>query len=156
MKKYTKKQITEAIAYWEKQLKDGNYKKLNEANTSAVYSQCEELANEFREEYSKFKAVIDNCINILMDQSDGTVEEEIVDMEDLQERVASAVLSDYFNQNKIYELTDDLRKIVNSIKLIASDNSISPKTKDCIKAGNDFLAYLDRFDQQVADMPVEF
>jgi len=30
-KKYTKKQITEAIAYWQKQLKKGNYKKLNES-----------------------------------------------------------------------------------------------------------------------------
>ena len=31
-KKYTKKQITEAIAYWEKQLKAGNYKKVNESD----------------------------------------------------------------------------------------------------------------------------
>ena len=30
-KKYTKKQITEAIAYWQKQLKLGNYKKVNES-----------------------------------------------------------------------------------------------------------------------------
>lgn len=29
-KKYTKKQIQEAISYWEKQLSLGNYKKLNE------------------------------------------------------------------------------------------------------------------------------
>lgn len=31
-KKYTKKQIQEAIKYWEKQLKAGNYKKLNESD----------------------------------------------------------------------------------------------------------------------------
>ena len=30
-KQYTKKQITEAIAYWKKQLKNGNYKKVNES-----------------------------------------------------------------------------------------------------------------------------
>lgn len=30
-KKYTRKQISEAIAYWEKQLKKGNYKKVNES-----------------------------------------------------------------------------------------------------------------------------
>ena len=30
-KKYTKKQITEAIAYWKKQLKAGNYKKIDES-----------------------------------------------------------------------------------------------------------------------------
>ena len=30
MKQYTKKQIQEAINYWEKQLSLGNYKKLNE------------------------------------------------------------------------------------------------------------------------------
>ena len=31
-KKYTKKQIIEAIAYWEKQLRTGNYRKLNESD----------------------------------------------------------------------------------------------------------------------------
>jgi len=30
-KKYTKKQITEAIAYWEKQLRVGNYKRVDES-----------------------------------------------------------------------------------------------------------------------------
>lgn len=30
-KQYTKKQITEAIAYWEKQLKLGNYKRVDES-----------------------------------------------------------------------------------------------------------------------------
>lgn len=29
-KRYTKKQITEAIAYWEKQLAEGNYKRVDE------------------------------------------------------------------------------------------------------------------------------
>ena len=33
-KQYTKKQITEAIAYWQKQLKLGNYKKVNESQTN--------------------------------------------------------------------------------------------------------------------------
>jgi hypothetical protein len=30
-KQYTRKQITEALAYWEKQLRIGNYRKLNES-----------------------------------------------------------------------------------------------------------------------------
>ena len=30
-KQYTRKQITEAIAYWEKQLKAGNYKRVDES-----------------------------------------------------------------------------------------------------------------------------
>ena len=30
-KQYTKKQIQEAIAYWEKQLAKGNYRKVNES-----------------------------------------------------------------------------------------------------------------------------
>ena len=30
-KQYTRKQITEAIAYWEKQLKAGNYKRADES-----------------------------------------------------------------------------------------------------------------------------
>lgn len=33
-KQYTRKQITEAIAYWEKQLRAGNCKKLNEAGSA--------------------------------------------------------------------------------------------------------------------------
>ena len=32
-KKYTKKQITEAIAYWKKQLSTGNYLKINESTS---------------------------------------------------------------------------------------------------------------------------
>ena len=35
-KRYTKKQIAEAIAYWEKQLRAGNYKKVNESNDSTI------------------------------------------------------------------------------------------------------------------------
>jgi len=35
-KQYTKKQITEAIAYWQKQLREGNYKKVNESNDSTI------------------------------------------------------------------------------------------------------------------------
>ena len=35
-KRYTKKQICEAIAYWKKQLRAGNYKKINESNS--IYS----------------------------------------------------------------------------------------------------------------------
>lgn len=34
-KTYTKKQITEAIAYWEKQLRAGNYKKVNESSSNS-------------------------------------------------------------------------------------------------------------------------
>ncbi len=30
-KQYTKKQITEAIAYWKKQMEKGNYRKVNES-----------------------------------------------------------------------------------------------------------------------------
>lgn len=34
-KMYTKRQITEAIAYWKKQLKDGNYKRVDESGDSS-------------------------------------------------------------------------------------------------------------------------
>lgn len=37
MKKYTKKQILEAISYWKKQLKKGNYRRLNESNSFFDY-----------------------------------------------------------------------------------------------------------------------
>lgn len=51
-KKYTKKQIQEAINYWKKQLKIGNYKKLNE---SYGYDNDDELLNnqEFQEDFAK-------------------------------------------------------------------------------------------------------
>ena len=35
-KQYTKKQITEAISYWEKQLANGNYRKVNESALANV------------------------------------------------------------------------------------------------------------------------
>ena len=40
-KKYTKKQIVEAINYWKKQIRLGNYRKLNESNDGieAIISQ---------------------------------------------------------------------------------------------------------------------
>ena len=46
-KRYTKKQIQEAINYWEKQLKLGNYKKVNESRydtdmAAEIYAQDEE------------------------------------------------------------------------------------------------------------------
>ena len=45
-KRYTKKQIQEAINYWEKQLKLGNYKKVNESRydtdmAAEIYAQDE-------------------------------------------------------------------------------------------------------------------
>lgn len=36
-KRYTKKQIQEAIAYWERQLKSGNYRKVNESEDEGVF-----------------------------------------------------------------------------------------------------------------------
>ena len=44
-KPYTKKQIREAIAYWESQLKAGNYRKVNEAEDEV------EAEDEFDPEY---------------------------------------------------------------------------------------------------------
>ena len=46
-KRYTKKQIQEAINYWEKQLRTGNYKKVNESRydtdmAAETYAQDEE------------------------------------------------------------------------------------------------------------------
>lgn len=47
-KKYTKKQIQEAIAYWQKQLELGNYKKITNESFYSVY---QPLEKEFNEEY---------------------------------------------------------------------------------------------------------
>ena len=46
-KKYTKKQITEAIAYWKKQLSTGNYLKINES-TSNINDLLQDLVNSER------------------------------------------------------------------------------------------------------------
>ena len=46
-KKYTKKQITEAIAYWKKQLSTGNYLKINES-TSDINDLLQDLVNSER------------------------------------------------------------------------------------------------------------
>jgi len=64
-KQYTKKQIVEAINYWKKQLRAGNYKKLNESNdgykyclyyesygnddTVQIFDSMEELDKSFKE-----------------------------------------------------------------------------------------------------------
>ena len=48
-KKYTKKQIQEAIKYWKNQLKFGNYKKLNENFEDAVA--VDEGIQQFNAEY---------------------------------------------------------------------------------------------------------
>lgn len=50
-KKYTKKQIQEAIAYWKKQIKLGNYKKLNE-NINYEWCEYDDLDNELIERNS--------------------------------------------------------------------------------------------------------
>lgn len=44
-KKYTKKQITEAIAYWKKQLARGNYRKVNESEIRSF----DDVASEWSE-----------------------------------------------------------------------------------------------------------
>lgn len=51
-KKYTKKQIQEAINYWKKQLKIGNYKKINE---SYEYDNDDDIINdqEFQDDFAK-------------------------------------------------------------------------------------------------------
>lgn len=53
-KQYTRKQIFEAIAYWKKQLRAGNYKKLNESE--------EDYEAKIREayEYAKSKNLCNN------------------------------------------------------------------------------------------------
>lgn len=46
MKKYTKKQIVEAISYWEKQIRLGNYKKINESYESYKLDDLRDLASQ--------------------------------------------------------------------------------------------------------------
>ena len=47
-KTYTRKQIKEAISYWEKQLKTGNYRKVNEAVAAADDDNFAKIADMMR------------------------------------------------------------------------------------------------------------
>ena len=55
-KKYTRKQITEAIAYWEKQLANGNYRKVNESgdglSDKEIKDQVERVMEKASDEFS--------------------------------------------------------------------------------------------------------
>ena len=53
-KKYTKKQITEAIAYWEKQLKKGNYRKVNESEDELTDKEIEDQVERVMEKASDY------------------------------------------------------------------------------------------------------
>ena len=64
-KKYTKKQITEAIAYWEKQLK-----MMNEETEDDIMGIIDKYANdkdaaEQRQTNSKLNKLLPNCKSIL-------------------------------------------------------------------------------------------
>ena len=52
-KQYTKKQITEAIVYWEKQLKTGNYRRVNEELEKNLVVTVEDLLNALEDNRSK-------------------------------------------------------------------------------------------------------
>lgn len=58
-KQYTKKQITEAIAYWEKQLRAGNYKKINESEEGMARLKLQKMKREL--EASKGKTPSDKA-----------------------------------------------------------------------------------------------
>ena len=64
-KRYTKKQITEAIAYWKKQLKAGNYKKLDEDAKS-------EYDENGRDEYGFTSEETDVFLFDIVDQTGST------------------------------------------------------------------------------------
>ena len=55
-KQYTKKQITEAIAYWKKQLAKGNYRKINESEAELsdkeIKDQVEQVMEKASDEFN--------------------------------------------------------------------------------------------------------
>ena len=55
-KTYTKKQITEAIAYWKKQLAKGNYRKINESEAELsdkeIKDQVEQVMEKASDEFN--------------------------------------------------------------------------------------------------------
>ena len=66
-KQYTKKQIQEAIAYWEKQLAKGNYRRMNEA--------VESLEEMIRQAYAwgKTTGLCDGLVQISKAESERTI-----------------------------------------------------------------------------------
>lgn len=53
-KRYTKRQILESIKYWQKQLRAGNYKKLNESVASLTPHELELAEGYFAELFSEY------------------------------------------------------------------------------------------------------
>lgn len=78
-KKYTKKQIQEAIAYWQRQIKRGNYKKLNESvedldsriKNGTIVCKSEKEANEIVDYYGPnyYEIDADNVSDEVMDDN---------------------------------------------------------------------------------------
>jgi len=101
-KQYTKKQIVEAINYWKKQLRAGNYKKLNENVDSNLMNDIDDyltalfdLSNmcncyeEIRDQYYEVKDLLDNHTQSDANQLfkaladlEKAFEDQIIDIED--------------------------------------------------------------------------
>ena len=87
MKKiYTKKQICEAIAYWEKQLRSGNYKKINESDDGYKTVHVYDI---------EWQPVDDDDDDVY----DDTFEEVDIDVEDSEMDNIEEVIHDYLSDN---------------------------------------------------------
>ena len=85
-KRYTKKQICEAIAYWKKQLKKLNESNISESNVSNV------TLKMLRDEFNKFVARV---VDIQNAQMNGELIDDSFDGFDFQELLDALQAVDY-------------------------------------------------------------
>ena len=152
--RYTKKQIEESIKYWKKQLKLGNYKKLNEANASL--DDFEQLTDTFNNMCEPFLDTLSANYDALYDVSDGTFNDLFEDLKDTKDDISSALM---FNKGKI----PDLDKILDLIEYLQNDIYIPIQTlvsdinsNECKKACMVFGEDLENFMQDVIELHTEF
>lgn len=157
-KKYTRKQIVEAINYWKKQIRLGNYKrKLNESVDGAptytgkmvgykwVYfleSNIEEtqFLKTFDSEATAIQAGVDDIMKEV-----GSWDNNFCEPNDGKFFNSAREAADYFNKNKCVECTDgnSFKHVVNVKRIRASD---MPKLLEIVYAAKDDTEWEIEFD----------
>lgn len=101
-KTYTKKQITEAIAYWQKQLREGNYKKLNESFSDDQILDADQLENLSQDDLLGIIGV--SSIDDILD-TELTIWYDTRDVDDFKE--AEVPASEYVSSSKAQDILDN-------------------------------------------------
>ena len=147
-KKYTKRQITEAIAYWKRQLKLGNYKKLNESNENYVIGLWDKDGNGGPKNGKEFsKLVCSYCYKgctphsyyedfVPNDTTEMSIQTDVDDFDEYQVNFQDMLSEEDFWEKLLEAAQED------------------PEIYDGIDS-KDFLSILDKHAQEIADYAFE-